>query len=51
MYQCLPAPRNELNVKYFKLDIINILPRTPAVLVMAGDFNYVQSDSDCTGHR
>ena len=36
---------------FFNLDIINILPRTPADIIMAGDFNCVQSDSNCTGHR
>ena len=36
---------------FFNLDIIDILPRTPTNLIMAGNFNCVQSDSDCTGHR
>ena len=38
-------------VAFFNIDIINILPRTPTDLIMAGDFNCVQSDSDCAGHR
>jgi len=37
--------------KFFNLDIINIIPQTPAEIILAGDFNCVQSDSDCTGHR
>ena len=31
--------------------MIELLPQVPASLIMADDFNCVQTDSDCTGHR
>ena len=31
--------------------MIELLPQVPTCLKMAGDFNCVQKDSDCTGHR
>ena len=45
------SKRTEREAFHFNLDTINTLPRTPTDLIMAGDFNCVQSDSDCTGHR
>jgi len=36
---------------FFNSEVIELLPKVPTELIMAGDFNCVQTDNDCTGHR
>jgi len=36
---------------FFNKDVIDLLPQNPNETLMAGDFNCVQADDDCTGHR
>jgi len=36
---------------FFNKDVIELLPRNPTETIMAGDFNCVQTDDDCIGHR
>jgi len=36
---------------FFNKDVIELLPQNPTETIMAGDFNCVQTDEDCTGHR
>jgi exonuclease III len=36
---------------FFNTELIDLIPHTPTDLIMAGDFNCVLSNLDCTGHR
>jgi len=42
---------NQAERHFFNSEVIELLPQVPTGLIMAGDFNCVQTDSDCTGHR
>jgi len=36
---------------FYNSAVIALLRQAPTSLIMAGDFNCVQTESDCTGHR
>ena len=36
---------------FFNSELMDLLPHSPTEILMAGDFNCVLSNNDCTGHR